>query len=58
MKLKLLKKENIIPFNDDLSVGDITNCREYVSRKNIIHNILYTYEIADRDEIEIINSQK
>jgi hypothetical protein len=53
MKLKLLKKENIIPFNDDLSVGDITNCREYVSRKNIIHNILYNYEIADRDEIKI-----
>jgi hypothetical protein len=53
MKLKLLKKDNILPFNDDLSVGDISNCREYVNRKNIIHNIIYNHQLTDRDEIEI-----
>jgi hypothetical protein len=53
MKLELIGKENIIAFGDDLSVGDISNCREYESRKTVIHNIFYNYEITDIDDINI-----
>jgi hypothetical protein len=53
MKLQLIEKENIVSFNDDLSVGNISNCREYESRKTVIHNIFYNDKIIDKDDINI-----
>ncbi|MBU5484343.1 DUF1835 domain-containing protein [Clostridium sp. MSJ-11] len=55
MKLKLIKEENVVSFNDDLSVGNISNCREYEYRKAVIHNIYSDYG-TDIDDGEIKKS--
>jgi hypothetical protein len=41
MELALIEKEDVVLFNDDLSVGDISNCREYEGRKEVRHNIYH-----------------
>lgn len=49
MKLGLIKEDKIIVFWDDLSVGNISNCREYKLRKKIMEDIYYS-EIASADD--------
>jgi len=41
MELELIEKEDVVLFQDDLSVGYISNCREYESRKEVMHNIYH-----------------
>lgn len=52
MKLGLIQKEDVVSFDDDLSVGDISNCKEYEYRKRVIYNI-YHDNIAHIDDNEI-----
>ena len=54
MELELIEKEDVVCFNDDLSVGDISNCREYECREEVISNICYN-DIAHRDDNDIVN---
>jgi len=41
MKGGLIKEDKLIAFWDDLSIGDISNCMDYKSRKEIIDKIYY-----------------
>lgn len=41
MKLGVIEKEKVALFDDDLSVGNILNCREYESRKDVLYNIFH-----------------
>jgi hypothetical protein len=50
MKLGILEQEDIICFYDDLSVGDISSCRKYSTRKDVIKKI---YDISD-DKINTV----
>lgn len=52
MKLGLIEKENVLLFYDDLSVGDISNCREYKSRKDVIHS-MYDDEFTNVNDDEV-----
>ena len=47
MELGVIEKEDVVCFDDDLSVGDISNCREYEGREEVIRNICYN-DIAQR----------
>lgn len=53
MKLGLIEKEKVILFDDDLSVGNISDCRNYQYRKNVIYNISFDYiDHIDDNEIK------
>lgn len=52
MELALIEKEDVVLFDDDLSVGDISNCREYERRKEVRHNICHN-DITYIDDNEI-----
>lgn len=51
MELGLIENKTVVLFNDDLSVGDISNCRDYEKRKKVLHNIFLNdiHNISDNE---------
>lgn len=52
VKLGLTEKGSVVLFDDDLSVGNISNCREYEYRKSVIHK-MFPDNISNIDDNEI-----